>query len=350
MYETRAYDNEHGDPVVVIVATGTHDVSRLVGLLDGSSPNSEQRRLAEQVTRQVRRRQGGRAALRLLAEHGGPELLTTVGDTTPLFDVAADVPDIPEHGPATAAELAKAYAARTGYAMRYAHETYPTSGHPDRPAALRRAHDHFSIAQNMYGVVYLLRALTTLAPDQADGVAYGLWQDWIDGDGSERLSDWLGAWGIDIDPLIAKAIDDARAHAGDLRDADEVAIRAELAAQDAKWGVQDHPDIDPRDIGIATHHYYAGRADIWRQVNEERATPSRSADRCNGHPDEPHPHTAWDGILLEEVYEALGESDPAALSAELLQVAAVAVQWRRALSRRQAADASATSQEVASRD
>lgn len=31
--ETRAYDNEHGDPVVVLVFTGTHDVSRLVDLL-----------------------------------------------------------------------------------------------------------------------------------------------------------------------------------------------------------------------------------------------------------------------------------------------------------------------------
>jgi hypothetical protein len=27
-YETRAYDNTHGDPVIVLVATGTHDVSR----------------------------------------------------------------------------------------------------------------------------------------------------------------------------------------------------------------------------------------------------------------------------------------------------------------------------------
>ncbi|MGA4995842.1 hypothetical protein [Nonomuraea bangladeshensis] len=336
MYETRAYDNEHGDPVVVIVATGTHDVSRLVGLLDGSSPNSEQRDLADQVTRQVRRRQGGRAALRLLAEHGGPELLTTVGDTEPLFDVAADVPDIPEHGPATAVELAKAYAARTGYAMRYAHETYPKSGHPDRPAALRRAHDHFSIAQNMYGVVYLLRALMQLAPDQADGVAYGLWQDWIDADGSERLSDWLGAWGIDIDPLIVKAIDDARAHAGDLRDADEVAIRAELAAQDAKWGEQNHPNGTGDALANALGVPIGGRlADVHRRFCRNAAEVGK---------------VTWRHILLEEIYEALAETAPDKLAAELLQVAAVAVQWRGALRRRATTNASTAAQpEVASR-
>lgn len=32
--EFRTYDNEHGDPVVVLVTTGTHDVSRLVQLLN----------------------------------------------------------------------------------------------------------------------------------------------------------------------------------------------------------------------------------------------------------------------------------------------------------------------------
>lgn len=73
--EHRAYDNEHGDPVVVIVATGTHDVSRLVNLLDGASPNCEQRRLYGQIVAAVRRHNGGRAALKLLAAHGGPDLL-----------------------------------------------------------------------------------------------------------------------------------------------------------------------------------------------------------------------------------------------------------------------------------
>lgn len=72
-YETRAYDNEHGDPVVVLVATGTHDVSRLVNLL--SRGNGEQVQLAGRVLQQVRRHNGGRAALQLLAAHGGPDFL-----------------------------------------------------------------------------------------------------------------------------------------------------------------------------------------------------------------------------------------------------------------------------------
>lgn len=72
-YETRAYDNEHGDPVVVLVATGTHDVSRLVNLL--TSGNCEQVSLGHTVLRQVRRHNGGRAALQLLAAHGGPDFL-----------------------------------------------------------------------------------------------------------------------------------------------------------------------------------------------------------------------------------------------------------------------------------
>lgn len=72
-YETRAYDNEHGDPVVVLVATGTHDVSRLVHLL--SRGLVEHVSLSQTLLRQVRRHNGGRAALQLLAAHGGPDFL-----------------------------------------------------------------------------------------------------------------------------------------------------------------------------------------------------------------------------------------------------------------------------------
>lgn len=75
-YETRCYDDEHGDPVVVLVATGTFDVSRLVALL--RSGRCEEVHLGERVLRQVRRHNGGRAALRLLAAHGGPDLLEPV--------------------------------------------------------------------------------------------------------------------------------------------------------------------------------------------------------------------------------------------------------------------------------
>lgn len=71
MYETRAYDNEHGNPVAVLVASGTHDVSRLVQMLNRG--NAEQCGVGEQLVRQVRRHNGGRAALALLKAHGGPD-------------------------------------------------------------------------------------------------------------------------------------------------------------------------------------------------------------------------------------------------------------------------------------
>ena len=69
--EMRAYDNEHGDPVVVLVTTGTYDVSRLVGLL--SSGRCEDHDLAKRVRAAVKRHNGGRAALRLLRDHGGAD-------------------------------------------------------------------------------------------------------------------------------------------------------------------------------------------------------------------------------------------------------------------------------------
>ncbi|MFZ3558139.1 hypothetical protein [Streptomyces sp. BH055] len=106
-------------------------------------------------------------------------------------------------------------------------------------------------------------------------------------------------------------------------------VDAERQRQLQKFGEQHHPDIEARDIPIVTHHYYASRADIWKQVNAERATPAIGGRcvTCPGNADGPHTHIAWDGILLEEVYEALAESDPAKLRAELIQTAAVCAAW-----------------------
>ena len=43
---------------------------------------------------------------------------------------------------------------------------------------------------------------------------------------------------------------------------------------------------------------------------------------------------SWTDILLEETFEALAESEPAKLRAELVQVAAVAMAWVEAIDRR----------------
>uniref|UniRef100_UPI003F49151B DUF6197 family protein n=1 Tax=Streptosporangium sp. CA-235898 TaxID=3240073 RepID=UPI003F49151B len=217
MYETRAYDNEHGDPVVVLLATGTHDVSRLVNLLDGQGATSEQRRLSEQVTRQVRRHNGGRAALRLLADHGGPDLLTRVGETPPIFDVTADMPTLPDDGDAAPAlRMLKAYVARTLYAYALAHKTYPSLSRPQVREERNRWALRYSLASYAYGVVYLLRELIEHAPDKADEIARLLWNAWSEGENDEFLRDWLAEWGIDAEKIVQEAFEDAKTADADL--------------------------------------------------------------------------------------------------------------------------------------
>ncbi|MEV1201702.1 hypothetical protein [Microbispora rosea] len=97
---------------------------------------------------------------------------------------------------------------------------------------------------------------------------------------------------------------------------EEEEVRAELARQNAKWGVQDHPD--------GTHNCpdtraYADMAREWCQSAAEAG------------------EVTWQHILNEEVAEAFAEEDPERLFVELLQVEAVARQWRMSIRRRLAA-------------
>lgn len=94
----------------------------------------------------------------------------------------------------------------------------------------------------------------------------------------------------------------------------------ERQQQDQRWGEQNHPD---RQGGVWDH---AVRADWWKRENALRVKTDE---------------IAWDGILLEEVYEALSETDPLLLRAELVQVAAVAAAWAEAIDRRLARAAAA---------
>lgn len=80
-------------------------------------------------------------------------------------------------------------------------------------------------------------------------------------------------------------------------------IHAERENQDARWGEQNHPSSGDN---VAL---FAKKADHWKQINDARATMET---------------LTWDGILLEEVFEALSEIDPLLRREELLQVAAVA--------------------------
>ena len=92
------------------------------------------------------------------------------------------------------------------------------------------------------------------------------------------------------------------------------AIARERAAQDARWGEQNHRDGTG---GLSR----AGDAESMRQWTNRQAAEGT---------------LAWIDILEEEVAEALAETDPAKLRAELVQVAAVAVAWIEAIDRREA--------------
>lgn len=89
-------------------------------------------------------------------------------------------------------------------------------------------------------------------------------------------------------------------------------VRDEIERQDEKWREQNHPDGTgaPMDEHIAN----ACRSDVDRATEAGELT--------------------WRLILTEEFAEALAETDPTKLRAELVQVAAVAMQWVAAIDRR----------------
>lgn len=86
----------------------------------------------------------------------------------------------------------------------------------------------------------------------------------------------------------------------------------ERAAQDRKWGEQNHPDG-------------TGDEDSQAMAQMARAGCQAAFAAQDG---------TWFDILREEVYEAGAEADPKKLRAELVQVAAVCVAWIEAIDRR----------------
>lgn len=89
-------------------------------------------------------------------------------------------------------------------------------------------------------------------------------------------------------------------------------VAMERTRQDDKWGEQNHPD----GTGEPGSRHLAD----WARAVCKAKSPD-----------------TWLKILLEEVFEAGAESDPALLREELIQVAAVATQWVEAIDRRTAA-------------
>lgn len=91
------------------------------------------------------------------------------------------------------------------------------------------------------------------------------------------------------------------------------AVLTERVRQDETHGEQNLPD----DTGLP----YSGHVRACAQADYDTAEQE-------GRP-------TWRLILQEEVAEAFAETDPARLRAELVQVAAVAVQWIEAIDRRE---------------
>lgn len=94
-------------------------------------------------------------------------------------------------------------------------------------------------------------------------------------------------------------------------------VQAERERQDAKWGEQNHPD---------------GTGGIQSRMlrDEAQKTCQAAAERGT---------VTWLHIADEEHCEALAESDPVRLRAELVQAAAVYVAWIAAIDRRAATPA-----------
>ncbi|MFB7188437.1 hypothetical protein ACFCZT_24710 [Streptomyces sp. NPDC056230] len=91
-------------------------------------------------------------------------------------------------------------------------------------------------------------------------------------------------------------------------------ITTERAAQDAIFGEQNLPD--------GTDGYrYRSLADTARLACDAAFDKGRGTFRH---------------VFLEEVYEAMAESDPVRLRAELVQAVAVGVKWIEAIDRRSA--------------
>jgi len=102
-------------------------------------------------------------------------------------------------------------------------------------------------------------------------------------------------------------------------------VEQERLRQNAKWGEQNHPDGTGPDIRLL---------DGGRWSSEHVAGVFRHRRRYAAE----HGVVTWQHILAGDVFEAFAETDPAKLRAELIQVAAVAVQWVEAIDRRGGAE------------
>lgn len=101
-----------------------------------------------------------------------------------------------------------------------------------------------------------------------------------------------------------------------------IEIIGERELQNTVWGEQNHPNgtgPDRQLLGVLAR--YSNLRDVAKTQTDVRAAAGT---------------VTFADIFLEEVFEALAESDPARLRAELIQAAAVAAQWVEAIDRAEA--------------
>lgn len=100
-------------------------------------------------------------------------------------------------------------------------------------------------------------------------------------------------------------------------------VELECLAQIRKWGEQDHPSFPPVFDKVDVSH----RADYYGVPHEDDAKRHCQSAFEVGVPTYGH-------IFLEEVAEVFGTTNASDLEDELIQVAAVALNWIRAIRRR----------------
>ncbi|MCZ2837171.1 hypothetical protein [Modestobacter sp. VKM Ac-2985] len=112
-------------------------------------------------------------------------------------------------------------------------------------------------------------------------------------------------------------------------------LLAERARQDAKWGEQNHPDLRP---GLA--HYLglpAGHTPDVVDVADYYGLPTSDEAKILTDTTAAEGNGSWVAIATEELAEALEAfalGDELAGRAEVVQLAAVCIQWVQAIDRR----------------
>lgn len=96
-------------------------------------------------------------------------------------------------------------------------------------------------------------------------------------------------------------------------------VEAERIRQDAKWGEQNHEN------GTGTLSDGAPHSEVIDIMKHTKKRCDEAAAEKT---------LTWEHILTEEYFEAMAETDPKLLRAELVQVAAVAVSWIEAIDRK----------------